>query len=231
MQSDGNCLAAAVILHTAGRAKRQLIMQNQTMPCDPAAAESISTSLLGGVQVQDPRAWERLVALFSPFVSRWLRTWGVPESDAADVLQNIFARVAQNVQKFRREQPGDSFRGWLWTIARNQTSDFFRARPLHQASDSFLAQVPEVEKDDEATREQAELLYRLLETIRGDFQPSTFDVFWRCEIEGQSTEEVAAALGLKHSTIREARRRVKNRLREECQELLGRNEFAPPPST
>ena len=198
------------------------------MEDEHSTSQSISTSLLGGVQGQDPRAWERLVKLFSPFVSRWLRTWGVPESDAPDVLQNIFARVSQNVQKFRREQPGDSFRGWLWTIARNQTTDYFRARPLLEASDSFLAQLPDGETDDEATREQAELLYRLLETIRGDFQASTFDVFWRCEIEGQSTEEVAAALNLKHSTIREARRRVKNRLREECQELLGRNEFGPP---
>lgn len=184
-------------------------------------SQSISASLLGGVKALDGRSWERLVSLFHPLVYRWLRTWGVPSDDAADLVQNVFTRVSQGVQRFQRDQPGSSFRGWLWTIARNQANDYFQARRPHQLTDSFIAQIPDQADEDESRNEAAQLLHRLLEMIRGDFEPKTFDIFWKCEIQGHDTERVATELGMKQSAIREARRRVKNRLKEECRELLG----------
>jgi RNA polymerase sigma-70 factor, ECF subfamily len=83
-------------------------------------ASSISTTLLEQIRVRQPEAWERLVDLYGPVVFHWCRQSGLTTSDAADVVQEVWMAVARNVAGFRREQPGDSFRGWLWTITRNE---------------------------------------------------------------------------------------------------------------
>jgi hypothetical protein len=41
---------------------------------------------------------------------------GLQPSDAADTLQEVFEAVAVHLPDFRRDQPSDTFRGWLWTI-------------------------------------------------------------------------------------------------------------------
>ena len=40
----------------------------------------------------------------------------------------VFRSVAEHLVEFRRDRPGDSFRGWLRTITRNKVRDHFRRR-------------------------------------------------------------------------------------------------------
>jgi len=42
------------------------------------------------------------------------------------VLRGVGQAVAQDLQKFRRDTPGVSFRGWLWGITRNKVRDHYR---------------------------------------------------------------------------------------------------------
>jgi RNA polymerase sigma factor (sigma-70 family) len=100
------------------------------------------------VKAEDPEAWRRLVRLHGPLVYLWGRQCGLQPDDAADVLQDVFVAVAGSVETFRREQPGDTFRGWLWTIARNNIRDHFRRRQGQAAAQGgtdaqeHLLQVP-----------------------------------------------------------------------------------------
>lgn len=54
--------------------------------------------------------------------------WDVAHQDAGDVVQEVFATVVSHLGRFTRERSGDTFRGWLWTIARNKARDYFRRR-------------------------------------------------------------------------------------------------------
>ena len=85
----------------------------------PAAESSSSTSasLLDRVRQLDPEAWDRLTRLYSPLVYRWCRQAALQDTDAADVSQEVFRSVAGGIAKFHRDQPGDSFRGWLWSLS------------------------------------------------------------------------------------------------------------------
>ena len=94
------------------------------------AAGSISTSLLDRVKAQDQGAWQRLVKLYGPVVYRWCRRAGLQGSDAADVAQEVFQSMMIGIGGFRRRRPGDSFRGWLWTITKNKLRDHLRRRAL-----------------------------------------------------------------------------------------------------
>jgi RNA polymerase sigma-70 factor (ECF subfamily) len=191
-----------------------------------AAAAHTSLSLLDRLRGNDPEAWRRLVALYGPLVLYWGRRAGLSEEDAADLLQNVFQSVTGAIERFRRDRPGDTFRGWLWSIARNKLRDHFRARerePVAAGGSEALAhftQVPEDEPESEAGTEPSRgLLHRALEFVRGGFEETTWQAFWQTAVDGQSAKDVGRTLGLSPGAVYVAKSRVLARLREEISQL------------
>jgi RNA polymerase sigma-70 factor (ECF subfamily) len=88
--------------------------------------DSTSTDLIERVKQRDPIGWQRLAQLYSPMVYSWCRKFGVAQHDAADVMQNVFRAVFSHADSFRRDEPGHSFRRWLWAITRNKIRDYMR---------------------------------------------------------------------------------------------------------
>lgn len=119
------------------------------------SSSSTSASLLDRVRQLDPEAWDRLSRFYSPVVYRWCRHAGVQDNDAADVSQEVFRAVANGIGGFRREKPGDSFRGWLWTITRNKIRDHFRRladRPGGvggSAANRRMLEIPDIIPEDD----------------------------------------------------------------------------------
>src|SRR5262245_11635354 len=89
-------------------------------------APSTSLSLLERTRANDPQAWCRLVHLYQPLVHYWCGRLGVPATATEDVTQEVFAAAAVGLALFRRDRPGDTFRGWLRGITRNQALLHFR---------------------------------------------------------------------------------------------------------
>ena len=54
--------------------------------------------------------------------------------------------------------------------------------------------------------------------IRDEFQPDTWESFWRTAVDGRPVPEVAAALGKSAGAVYAARGRVMRRLREKISE-------------
>ncbi len=186
-------------------------------------------SLLDGARARDSAAWERMVTLYAPLVLSWCRGWGLRPDDAADVFQEVFQSVATHLDGFRRERPGDTFRGWLRTITRNKVNDHFRRREREpvgvggsEARD-LLAQVPGALPSDEAVvADEAEgaLLHRALELLRKEFEPKTWQAFWQTAVDGRSAADVAADLSMSPGAVRVAKSRVLQRLRADLGELI-----------
>ena len=89
----------------------------------PASRGSTSTSFLQRLKVREPQAWQQLAEVYGPLVYFWCRKHGVQSEDAADVFQEVFASVAAAIGRFRHEENGGRFRGWLWTITRRKIQD------------------------------------------------------------------------------------------------------------
>ena len=64
-------------------------------------------------------AWERFVQLYTPLLCHWARRFGLQGSDAADLVQDVFAVLVEKIPEFQYD-PAQRFRGWLWTIAANK---------------------------------------------------------------------------------------------------------------
>ena len=183
---------------------------------------STSYTLLQRAGRLEPAAWERLCALYGPIVHGWCRRCGLQESDAADAVQKVFRAVFQNLGQFLRQ--GGVFRAWLWTITANQVRLHFR-HTKHQpaALGSQDRELPDplpsddAEPDIETTRQR--IVRRAVDLVRGDFQEQTWQIFVRTTLQGESCQEVAAALRIKANTVRQARFRVLRRLRQELEGL------------
>ncbi len=198
---------------------------------EPDAVRSTSTSLLMRVKAREPQAWNRLVHLYAPLVYGWCRRAQLQDADAEDVSQEVLAAVASNMAEFRRERPGDTFRGWLWTICRRKMVDHWRLRARHgtarggSEAQQQLAQLPE---DDAVSLssgwfpadEQLRVVRRALELLREEFEERTWQAFWRMAVLGESAAEIAQDLGMTKHTVRQAKYRVMRRLKLELEGLV-----------
>ncbi len=193
------------------------------------SSSATSRSLLARVRADEPRAWERLVDLYAPLVLHWCRRGGLQEQDVADVFQQVFQAVVMHVGGFRRERPGDTFRGWLRRITQNKLHDHFRklARDAPGVGGSSaqerLAQLPEpqpTEADPAPEEEERGLFARVLDIIRADFEERTWKAFWQTVVEGRTPQDVAAELSMSPGAVRVAKSRVLHRLREELGDLM-----------
>ena len=86
-----------------------------------------------------------------------------------------------------------------------------------------FAELPAPEPpEEENAGEQAErsLFFRGLELIRAEFEPRTWQAFWRTAVDGQAPKDVAAELAMSPGAVRVAKSRVLHRLREELGDLI-----------
>jgi len=201
---------------------------------EPAASDTDATSLtlLERVKAHDDGAWQRLVDLYSPLVFSWCRRSGLNSADSSDLVQDVFAAVVTNIVRFRRQRPGDTFRGWLRVIARNKVRLHFRHqadRPQAAGGTDAHLRIQHLadEQYDETNSfvvDEADELHNLLhwgvELVRNAFEERTWRAFWLCAVEQRSSVEVAENLGMTPGAVRQAKHKVLRRLRSELGDLL-----------
>src|SRR5262249_1511948 len=92
------------------------------MPDDDSLKTSLT--LLGRLR-RDPKdqaAWSEFVARYGPRILQWCRGWGLQESDAQDVTQDVLLKLNGLMARFVHDSSG-SFRGWLKTLAHHAWRD------------------------------------------------------------------------------------------------------------
>jgi RNA polymerase sigma-70 factor (ECF subfamily) len=179
-----------------------------------------SLSLLERARARDEDAWRSLVYLYAPLVAAWCNRWNVRGASADDISQDVFQTVAGNLDKFRRDRPGDTFRGWLRSIARTKLLDHFRRldrQPEAQGGTDAhlqLLQVADQDLPEDTAEDLSSLYHRALELVRAEFEPQTWQAFWRCAVELHSPALIAADQGVTPAAVRKAKSRVLLRLRQ-----------------
>lgn len=196
-----------------------------------ASGGSTSRSLLAEAKLSDPAAWERLVHLYAPLVASWCHRWGIATQDVGDVLQEVFSAVAGHLDRFRKERPADTFRGWLVTIAKNKARDYFRRRGQEPTAaggteaSMRLQQIldprpPGEEHDPSDDAAFDDVLRRALDAVRGEFHERTWQAFWGVAVEGRAAADVAADLNMQPGAVRVSKSRVLLRLRRELGDVV-----------
>ncbi len=161
-------------------------------------------------------AWDRFVELYTPLLFRWACRMGLPEADAADLVQDVLLVLVQKLPEFVYDRHG-SFRAWLRTITANKWRDRCRRRsaPGANARPADLSGLPAPQDPDalgEAEYRQY-LARRAMELMQSEFQPATWKACWETAVCGRPAAQVAAELGVSVDAVYAAKSRVLRRLR------------------
>lgn len=162
--------------------------------------------------------WHALSAGLRAF----LRSRVPSDSDADDLLQDVFVRVYENINSLRQAGRVES---WVYQIARNTVTDFYRRRgPLPSDAVEEVADPPELDPVGEVNLNRAVGAW-LSVTI--DKLPQTLrDAVRMYEIEGMSQADIAVHLGVSlpgaKSRVQRGRRQLEDLLRGSCQLELDR---------
>ena len=175
------------------------------------------------VQHTDQEAWEEFVALYTPLMFFWARKMGLDQASAADLVQEVMARVFQKLPQFRYDRSG-SFRGWLRKVTLNRYRELRRLKSHGEspASRSMIENMLPVEVAESTWDiDYARLLVgQAMEEMRDDFAPATWEALVRVIQQHEKIEEVSSQSGVSTWTIYSARSRMMRRLREQLEGLL-----------
>lgn len=178
-----------------------------------------SLTLLGRLGCpSDAQAWGEFVSLYAPLLRSWARPHCDQDADAEDVVQEVLGVVARRITEFAHNARMGAFRAWIKAIAANKLGDYLRTRARQPAPAHLLLELegPSGELSREWDRQHAHhLAHALIDRIRPDFTPTTFEAFRRVMLLGEATAEAARALGLSANAVLIAKSRVLSRLRAE----------------
>jgi RNA polymerase sigma factor (sigma-70 family) len=187
-----------------------------------------SVTLLGRLRqdATDQAAWNQFVARYEPKILQWCRRWGLQESDARDVTQDVLLKLQRLLAKFAYD-PSRSFRGWLRTLTHHAWRDLVNDRrrrgagsgdtAMQEFFESVAAGDTLVEQLEEEYR--GELLDQAMARVRRRVEPRTWDAFRLTTLEGCSGATVADRLEMKITRVYTAKSEVKKMIRAEIRML------------
>ncbi|MCI0681061.1 MAG: sigma-70 family RNA polymerase sigma factor [Gemmataceae bacterium] len=174
---------------------------------------------------QDREAWGEFVQRYAPLIHAYGRHRGLQDADAADLAQEVLRCVARSAAEFRYDPARGSFRGWLYTVTRNELRKM-AVRNDRQASGTgesavrqILEQQPDVATDEaEWTREyQRNLFHWAAAKVRPEFRETSWQAFWRTAVVGHDINAAATELNVTVGAIYIARSRITARIRQEIE--------------
>lgn len=173
----------------------------------------------------DAAAWSQFVDVYAPLIYGFARKQGLQDADAADLLQDVLRSVAGAISRLDYDARRGSFRGWLFTIARNHLRDFGarRARVVQGSGDTgvrnLLEQQPDGDEADWNIEYERRVFAWASEETQREVEESTWQAFWQSAVEGKPVKEVAASLQMSVAAVYLAKSRVMKRLKDRIRSL------------
>lgn len=194
------------------------------------AANQTKASLLLRLRNQaDNEAWELFADIYAPLVLGLARRWGLQDSDAADLVQEVMAEVARSISKFEYRPEIGKFRSWLFKIA-NRTLWRLQQKSSRQTQgtgDTQMVQMMHnVESGDASEMEeewnanyQRQLFAWAAEQVRKTVAEVTWSAFWETAVLGEKPDVVAQKLGLSVGSVYVAKNRLLKKIRQKVTEI------------
>ena len=183
-----------------------------------SAAALSDAQLVARCRAGDQSAWNELVERFSRYVyAIAVQAFRLPQHDAEDVFQEVFARVYQHLEKLRSD---DAIRPWIAQLTRRLCIDRLRSGKREAPADE--EEFEETVADETlASLDDAMTVRAAMEEI-GEGCKEILDRFF-CRDE--SYRVIGEALGLPGGTIASRISRCLQKLRAQI-EGEGRNDVA-----
>jgi RNA polymerase sigma factor (sigma-70 family) len=161
-----------------------------------------------------------------PRLRSFIRRRVADEGEADDILQDVFYEF---VLAYRLMKPVEQAGAWLFRVARNRITDFFRRKkPEAIADQAAIAEngevlvledlLPSEEAGPEAAYARKVLLAELEDALE-ELPEEQREVFVAHEIEGRSFKQLAAESGISVNTLLSRKHYAVTHLRERLQKI------------
>jgi len=182
-------------------------------------------SVIHGVCQHDPDRWREFDSIYRPMLMAFLRKQRLDDSDANDVVQEIFVKLLNKIQTYDREKC--RFRSWLFSVAHNTLIDFARRRASRKkATDAWVVNVLQPTPSDSVKMAEewvkihrTKILHHALKSVRSRTTPRVWACFEQRLLRDRPGAEIGAELGLDASTVFVNASRVLKKVRTVCQEF------------
>lgn len=171
----------------------------------------------------DAEAFRRLYRHYFPRMYAYVAYRAGRVSDAEDIVANVFLKVVQSLAKFEYRGEG-SFAAWLFRIAHNEVSQFYREHsrgeyiPLDDAPD-----IPSSEPTpDESVVRKEQFIY--LHKQISLLSPRRQEIVTLRFFGGLRNNEIADVLGLDERTVASHLCRAIDDLREQVEREMDRED-------
>lgn len=166
-------------------------------------------------------AWEEFFQRYWRLIHAAARNRGCREHTAEEIVQEVMLTVFQRRDVFRYDPKRGRFRDWLRTVVRNAVAEHRRAPSQRVRARGGNAEDSFPEPADDGTPDAAweaafedSMLAALLDVVRREVTPETFQAFELLALEELSGRQVARLTGLTRNAVYLARKRVLKRLQE-----------------
>ncbi|HUX21042.1 MAG TPA: sigma-70 family RNA polymerase sigma factor [Spirochaetia bacterium] len=163
------------------------------------------TELVKRCQARESAATQELYRRYREMVYRVAWKIVLDREDALDVTQEVFVRVLRGIGSFQQQAKVST---WMTRIAVNASIDLLRRRRRHIALHRELAETPRAEISFDTAFEAERV-----RAAMGKLSEEQRTCLSLREMEGQSYEEIAEALGCSIGTVRSRIHRARARVR------------------
>ncbi len=181
---------------------------------------------------QDAASWNEFHRLYRRLVYGRARRSGLGHSDAEDVAQDVFKRVAETIRDFDLDPNRGSFRGWLMKLTHWRIADQFERRQKippqspgrgaeTMSGTGTMERVPSPPDDeDEWDREwQVHLLAAAGERVARQVKPRHYQVFELYMKQNWPVLRVSKELGINPASVYVIGHRLTKLLKAEVEKL------------
>jgi RNA polymerase sigma-70 factor (ECF subfamily) len=172
----------------------------------------------------DREGWDEFFALYEPLLLAYVRSKGLQEHDANDVVQIVFTKLHKAMPDFALDRSRGRFRTWLWQVTCNAIADWARARKRQAREEDAWRErwgdqgaAADSEPDNEwSDSYRKRVLEFALARVRAGSQPNTWACFEQRILRGRPTDAVASELGMTVNAVKVNASRVLARVRQQC---------------
>jgi RNA polymerase sigma-70 factor (ECF subfamily) len=156
----------------------------------------------------------------------FLRKQRLSESDANDVVQDIFRKLLDKIHTYDRKKL--RFRSWLFAVAHHAWVDWVRRRASYEkAINGWAALTLRSTASDSAKLREAwakhhrtKIMAHALETVRAHTSAKVWDCFEQRLLRGRHAADIARELGIDSpGAVHVNAHRVLKRVRAVCEEF------------
>jgi len=188
------------------------LMEVERMPANEWTLEQQDRFLADTMERDEPR------------LRRFIRRRVLNDSDAEDVLQDVFYELTNT---YRLMKPIEQVTAWMYRVASNRITDLFRKKPTtslservgdEESSASLEDLLPSPDAGPEAQYARG-LLMEAMEEALDELPENQREVFLAHEFEGRSFKELSEETGVSVNTLLSRKRYAVLHLRKRLEDL------------